>query len=116
MREILKAKYGLGKNCDNPPQDFLTEVECEKERRLKFLKTARDEMKCGFKYKDWCSKEFKLFDSHNETLVNKLENVSQLMKECEGIKLLRERSTGENVFDAERQANTCFISGTFKQN
>ena len=68
MREILKAKYGLGKNCDNPPQDFLTEVECEKERRLKFLKTARDEMKCGSKYKDCCSQEFKLFDSHYETL------------------------------------------------
>ena len=52
VREILKAKHGLGKN---PPQDFLTEVECEKERRLKFLKTSRDEMKCGFKYKYWCS-------------------------------------------------------------
>ena len=66
------------------------------------------------------SQEFKLFDSHYETLVRKLEqeqeNVSQLMKESEGIKLLRERSTGENVFDAERQANTCFVSGTFKQN
>ena len=33
----------------------------KKERRLKFLKTARDEMKCGFKYKDWSSKEFKMF-------------------------------------------------------
>ena len=52
VREILKAKHGLGKNCENPPKDFLSEVECEKERRLKFLKTARDEMKCGFKYKD----------------------------------------------------------------
>ena len=66
-----------------PPKDFLSEVECEKKRRLKFLKTARGEVKCGFKYKDWCSKEFKLFDSHNETLVRKLEqeqeNVSQLM-------------------------------------
>ena len=84
MREILKAKHGLGKHCENPPKDFLSEVDCEKERRLKFLKTARDEMKCGFKYKDWCSKEFRLFDSHNETLVRKLEqeqeNVSQLMK------------------------------------
>ena len=73
VREILKAKHGLGKNCENPPQDFLTDVECEKERRLKFLKTARDEMKCGSKYKDWCSQEFKLFDSHYETVVRKLE-------------------------------------------
>ena len=46
----------------------ISEVECVKERRLKFLKTARDEMKCGFKYKDWRSQEFKLFDSHYETL------------------------------------------------
>ena len=65
MREILMAKHGLGKNCENPPKDILSEVGCEKERRLKFLKTARDEMKCGSKYKDWCSQEFKLFDSHS---------------------------------------------------
>ena len=63
------------------------------------------------------SQEFKLFDSHSRQEIGaRTENVSQLMKECEGIKLLRERSTGENVFDAERQANTCFVSGTFKQN
>ena len=49
VREILKAKHGLGKNCENPPKDFLSEVECEKKRRLK---TARGEVKCGFKYKD----------------------------------------------------------------
>ena len=91
----------------------------KKERRLKFLKTARDEMKCGFKYKDWCSKEFRLFDSPNETLVRKLEqeqeNVSQLMKESEGIKLLRERSTGENIFDAERQVFSKNSDGTIKR-
>ena len=52
MREILMAKHGLGKNCENPPKDILSEVGCEKERRLKFLKTVEDEMKCGFKYKD----------------------------------------------------------------
>ena len=119
VREILKAKHGLGKHCENPPKDFLSEVDCEKERRLKFLKTARDEMKCGFKYKDWCSKEFRLFDSHNETLVRKLEqeqeNVSQLMKESEGIKLLRERSTGENIFDAERQVFSKNSDGTIKR-
>ena len=42
VREILKAKHGLGKNCENPPKDFLSEVDCDKERRLKFLKTFWD--------------------------------------------------------------------------
>ena len=105
------AKHGLGKNCENPPKDILSEVGCEKERRLKFLKTVRDEMKCGFK-----RIQIILFSQWNSRQEIGTENVSQLMKECEGIKLLRERSTGENVFDAERQANTCFVSGTFKQN
>ena len=92
----------LAKIVKIPLKNFLSEVGCEKERRLKFLKTARDEMKCGFKYKDWCSKEFQLFDSHNETLVRKLEHkqekCSQLMKESEGIKLLR-------LSDTERKVN-----------
>ena len=45
-------------------------------------------------------------------------NVSQLMKESEGIKLVRERSTGSNIFDAERQvfsknpcSSCCFHPG-----
>ena len=27
MKEIQKAKHGLGKNCENPPQDFLTRIQ-----------------------------------------------------------------------------------------
>ena len=65
------------------------------------------------------SQEFKLFDSHYETLVRKLEqeqeNVSQLMKESEGIKLLRERSTGENIFDAQTQVFSRNSDGTIKR-
>ena len=68
---------------------------------------------------EWCSQEFKLFDSHNETLVRKLEqeqeNVSQLMKESESIKLLRERSAGDNIFDAERQVFSKNSDGTIKK-
>ena len=66
-----------------------------KEKETEVSENCKRRSECGFKYKDWCSKEFKLFDSHNETLVRKLEqeqeNVSQLMKESKGIKLLRER-------------------------
>ena len=37
------------------------------------------------------------------------------MKESEGIKLLRERSTGENIFDAERQVFSKNSDGTIKR-
>ena len=40
VREILKAKHGHGKNHENPPKEFFQEVDCEKTRRLQFLKTA----------------------------------------------------------------------------
>ena len=60
-------------------------------------------MKCGLKYKDWSSKEFILFDSLK--LDQEQANVSFLMKEHKGTKFVRERSTGENTFDAERH---CF--------
>ena len=30
VREILKAKGGQGKHCENPPRDFLSDVDCEK--------------------------------------------------------------------------------------
>ena len=43
---------------------------------------------------------------------NEQENVSQLMKESESIKLLRERSTGDNIFDAERQVFSKNSDGT----
>ena len=105
VREILKARDGQGKHCENPPGDFLSDVNCDKTRRLEFLKSARDEMKSGLKFLDWRSKEFSLFDSLTETLENKLEKekatVSHLMMEKGGMQLVR--STCDNVFEAKRQ-------------
>ena len=43
VREILKARDGQGKHCENPPGDFLSDVNCDKTRRLEFLKSARDD-------------------------------------------------------------------------
>ena len=63
VREILKAKGGQGKHCENPPRDFLSDVDCEKKRRLSFLKSARDEVKSGLKFQDWRSQKFSLFGS-----------------------------------------------------
>ena len=73
VREILKAKGGQGKQCENPPRDFLSDVDCEKKRRLSFLKSARDEVKSGLKFQDWRSQRFSLFGSLIETLEKKLD-------------------------------------------
>ena len=37
VREILKAKGGQGKHCENPPRDFLSDVDCEKKGDCHFL-------------------------------------------------------------------------------
>ena len=117
VREILKARDGQGKHCENPPGDFLGDVNCDKTRRLEFLKSARDEMKSGLKFLDWRSKEFSLFDSLTETLENKLEKekatVSHLMMEKGGIQLVR--STCDNVFEAKRQVFSKNSDGTIKK-
>ena len=117
VREILKARDGQGKHCENPPGDFLSDVNCDKTRRLEFLKSARDEMKSGLKFLDWRSQEFSLFDSLTETLENKLEKekatVSHLMMEKGGMQLVR--STCDNVFEAKRQVFSKNSDGTIKK-
>ena len=119
MREILKAKGGQGKHCENPPRDFLSDVDCEKKRRLSFLKSARDEMKSGLKFQDWRSERFSLFGSLTESLEKKLDkeraNVSQLMTEKGDFQLVRERSTGDNIFDAKRKVFSKNADGTIKR-
>ena len=115
VREILKAKGGQGKHCENPPRDFLSDVDCEKKRRLSFLKSARDEMKSGLKFQDWRSQRFSLFGSLIETLEKKLDKlVSQLLTEKGGFQLVRERSTGDNIFDTKRNVFSKNADGTIK--
>ena len=119
VREILKAKGGQGKQCENPPRDFLSDVDCEKKRRLSFLKSARDEVKSGLKFQDWRSQRFSLFGSLIETLEKKLDKekakVSQLMTENGSFQLVRERSTGDNIFDAKRKVFSKNADGTIKK-
>ena len=75
-------------------------------------------MRSSVKYQEWCSTEFRLFDLPTPAVRTKVnqekENVSCLMKEKESIKLVRERSTGDNIFDAERQVFSKNSDGTVK--
>ena len=98
----------MDKHCENPPR-----------RRLSFLKSARDEVKSGLKFQDWRSQRFSLFGSLIETLKMKLDKekakVSQLMTENGGFQLVRERSTGDNIFDAKRKVFSKNADGTIKK-
>ena len=41
VREILKAKGGQGKQCENPPRDFLSDVDCEKKKEIVISKISK---------------------------------------------------------------------------
>ena len=99
-----------------PPADFLSDIDCAKKRRLAFLRNAREEMKSGSKYEKWCSSEFRLFDTPaSKKCHQEKENVSCLVTREESIKLVRERSSGDNIFDAERQVFSKNSDGTVKR-
>ena len=76
-------------------------------------------MKSGLKFQDWRSQRFSLFGSLIETLEKKLDKekakVSQLMTENGSFQLVRERSTGDNIFDAKRKVFSKNADGTIKK-
>ena len=115
-QDVLKEKGGKGTHFEIPPADFLSDVDCAKKRRLAFLRNAREEMKSGSKYEKWCSSEFQLFDTPaSKKCHQEKENVSCLVTGEESIKLVRERSSGDNIFDAERQVFSKNSDGTVKR-
>ena len=115
MQVVLKEKGGKGNHFEIPPADFLSDVDCAKKRRLAFLRNAREGMKSGSKYEKWCSSEFRLFDTPaSKKFHQEKENVSCLVTGEESIKLVRERSSGDNIFDTERQVLSKNPDGTLK--
>ena len=75
-----------------PPADFLSDVDCAKKRRLALFDTPASK-KC-----------------HQEK-----EIVSCLVTGEESIKIVKERSSGDNIFDAERQVFSKNSDGTVKR-
>ena len=116
MQDVLKEKGGKGNHFEIPPADFLSDIDYAKKRRLAFLRNAREEMKSGSKYEKWCSSEFRLFDTPaSKKFHQEKENVSCLVTGEESIKLVRERSSGDNIFDTERQVLSKNPDGTLKR-
>ena len=92
MQDVLKEEGGKGNHFETPPADFLSDVDCAKKRRLALFDTPASK-KC-----------------HQEK-----EIVSCLVTGEESIKLVRERSSGDNIFDAERQVFSKNSDGTVKR-
>ena len=86
-----KEEGGKGNHFEIPPADFLSDVDCAKKRRLALFDTPASK-KC-----------------HQEK-----EIVCCLVTGEESIKLVRERSSGDNIFDAERQVFSKNPDGTVK--
>ena len=52
LREYLEENGGIGKHNETPPEDFKTELQEEKQRRLAFFKFGRKGMKSSKKMKE----------------------------------------------------------------
>ena len=105
LREFLAENGGLGKNHDNPPSDFGLEIENENDRKRAFLKFGRDGVKSWWKYQDWLEEECALFRESVKNSKGKkpVEDEEDHDEESNNqIRLLRERSSGKNIWDAEK--------------
>ena len=103
LREFLAENGGLGKNHDNPPSDFGLEIENDRKRA--FLKFGRDGVKSWWKYQDWLEEECALFRESVKNSKGKkpVEDEEDHDEESNNqIRLLRERSSGKNIWDAEK--------------
>ena len=100
LREFLEENGGIGKHHETPPEDFKTEVQEEKQKRLAFLKFGREGMKSSRKYQDWLTQDCSLFSKTEQNIDG--EKKRDFEDTNNQILLTRERSSGRNIFDAEK--------------
>ena len=120
LREFLAENGGLGKNHDNPPSDFGLEIENDRKRA--FLKFGRDGVKSWWKYQDWLEEECALFRESVKNSKGKkpVEDKEDHDEESNNqIRLLRERSSGKNIWDAEKitfsKKNVLYLPKVFQR-
>ena len=85
--------------------------------RRGFLKFGREGLILSEKYKDWLNQDCHLFSAALERSkkrsVNEKEDIED--ETNESMKLIRERSGGRNIFDAEKTVFTKCPDGTLKK-
>ena len=116
-REYLGAHGGHGKHQENPPEEFERDIDDEKKRRLAFLKFGREGMKSSQKYKAWLEQDCQLFVKTNELSEKDVDKEVEIIpkEKTNEIHLTRERSSGKNIFDAEKIIISKQQDGTMKK-
>ena len=116
-REFLKDQGGSGRHSEMPPHDYQSEIENDKERKRMFLKFGREGMLLSKNYKDWLDEECKVFTDSIKRSIQRSGNDQEEIEDenSEKIKLIRERSSGRNIFDAEKTVFSTCQDGTIKR-
>ena len=116
-RDFLRHQGGSGKHFEEPPNDFEAEIKDEKERKKMFSKFGREGMISSKSYNKWLGQDCNIFtdsmERSTERSVNEDEDIEDGLNEK--IKLVRERSSGHNIFDAEKTVFTKCQDGTTKK-
>ena len=117
MRDLFEEKGGSGRNYEIPPTNFMEEVTDEKERRKSFTKIVCEEIKLSKQYQDWLGQNCCLLPAACCLITGKITGEKKDLAEGSNnqINLVRERSSGRNIFDAEKTVITNCEDGTTKK-
>ena len=117
LRDFLEENGGTGVNYEIPPKNFKVEVADEKERRKIFSKSVREKMQLSQQYQDWLGQNCCLLPAACCLISGKKPHEKKDLAEGSNnqINLVRERSSGKNIFDAEKTVITKCQDGTTKK-
>ena len=92
----------------------MSDISDEKERKREFLTVGREETKLSKEYQDQLRETCDLFSASVAKRETKMGEQIQIT-EGSTIKLIRERSCGRNIFDAEQTVISKNEDGTVKK-
>ena len=99
QRLVQKAKNGSGKGFCVPPVNFMQHMDDEKKKRAAFAKICKDEVEHHEEFLLWKQKIASIF-SHEKSDTSSNPNK---INESNVVKLVRQNSTGSNIYDTEKR-------------
>ena len=118
FRLIQKAKGGRGKNSAEPPESFNPDMDTNEKKQM-FSTLCRNEINAHENYIKWGNKPFTLLEvTKKESSDSEHAKVKEVLKENSSnstMRLVRERSSGPNIFDTEKVVLTERSDGTVKK-
>ena len=108
QRELQIQLSGKGKHGEIAPDDFFPDIDDQKERNSMFTKMCRADAKDSEEYKKWLEERFDSRVGFNKQKTKATGGES----ESGGFKLVRERSSGCNIFDTAKTSTFENSDGT----